>query len=89
MPRMLPIGGSWDPSRWDGPCEVRQLVSDARFQVDTPDGVQFLFATCLKPYWAPVRGKREPFALLCKKAYPVSLKRGGVGRAQGSQGAVV
>ena len=38
---------------WQGPCEVLQVVSYARFQVYTPDGVQTLRALRLKPYLAP------------------------------------
>ena len=55
---------------WQAPCEVLKVVSDARLQVDTPDGVQTLPAVQLKPYLAPTGGRREPFHFYRKRHNP-------------------
>lgn len=46
---------------WQGPCEVLTVVSPARFEVSTPQGVQVLPANRLKLYIPPPKGKAVPF----------------------------
>ena len=46
---------------WFGPCEVIEVLSEARYLIATPKGEQVLPATRLKPYIAPFGGQKVPF----------------------------